>query len=390
MSEEHPVFDAELEVREGNAWGRRLAAAVWALSIVAFYLGSGVLGVALSLASTVGGLVFRDGFLSTKGRARVRIDADDLTLSRIIRGRHGPRRETQTLGRRELASGHYVPSRGAGQVVLVDVHGNERLAIGVTDRAQGEELLAAFDFHVSKRRFTRNVPSPLGMTFLAAFGAAALLVVLAYPSTSPVLAVALSAAYLFVMARPQRVEIAADGVILTWFGRRRFVPFSKAKEIVAGRTGVALVLGSGKRIVVTRDSSRDAIAERLRQALDAHRRGKSNEVVASFVARDERDVAEWVRQLRTLRSEGYRTNSIDKEALLRVVEDPAAAPDARAGAVVVLRPTLDEHVRQRIRVASDATAAPALRIALDALAETDEDAEIEEHLAAVGAGHGDP
>lgn len=151
-------------------------------------------------------------------------------------------------------------------------------------------------------------------------------------------------------------------------------------RVVGDNRGVALVLSNGERVVIARDDSSEILTARLREALEAFRGGKSDDVVASLVARNERNVSDWLGHLRGLRAEAYRTSSLDDEALLRIVEDPAAAPDARAGAVVLLRKSLDDDGRKRIRVASEATAEPHLRVALDGLVDAEHDEEVEAHL----------
>jgi hypothetical protein len=77
----------------------------------------------------------------------------------------------------------------------------------------------------------------------------------------------------------------------------------------------------------------------------------------------------WLRDLEALRQPGsYRVPVTPDDVLWRVAEDPFAPPDARAGAAFALRPSLDEAVRARIRVAADACAAPELRAAFEAIA----------------------
>jgi hypothetical protein len=66
------------------------------------------------------------------------------------------------------------------------------------------------------------------------------------------------------------------------------------------------------------------------------------------------------------------------EKLWRIVEDPAAPADARAGAAVALGHGADEDSRARLRAAASATAAPKLRFAIETAAKD----EPEEALAA--------
>jgi hypothetical protein len=166
----------------------------------------------------------------------------------------------------------------------------------------------------------------------------------------------------------------------------RFIPTADIRAIerdgnqavrLRCRTGPDEVLRSaaGRRsAAATRD--RDALIARLLEARDAYRstRGASAEVVASLLARSGKPIDEWRRALDELRAEAdYRRATVREEDLWQVVEDPHAPADVRAGAAVVLRPTLDATGRERVRVAAEATASPKLRIALDAVSSGDDD-----------------
>ncbi len=67
------------------------------------------------------------------------------------------------------------------------------------------------------------------------------------------------------------------------------------------------------------------------------------------------------------------------EALLRVVEDASAKPVERVAAAIALAAAGDA-ARVRIRVVAEATAAPRLRVALEAVAREDEVADALEAL----------
>jgi hypothetical protein len=64
------------------------------------------------------------------------------------------------------------------------------------------------------------------------------------------------------------------------------------------------------------------------------------------------------------------------EMLWEVVEDPAVDSTARAGAAMMLRRTLDDGGRARLRVAAGACASPRLRVALDAVADGGDEAAV--------------
>lgn len=329
--------------------------------------------LALSVILLIG---LRDVLTTANNRARVRADSSGVTIARTVRLQV----ESRKIRRSEIATGFFVPDRRGGRVFLNDSRGTKVLDARVRDHEEGTALLAALGLDATKQRFTRDVASPLGAILgpmrnkvLAFVGFLAVAGAFVVAGRSPVPAIAVAALAMLVMAWPQRVEIATDGVVVSWFGRRRFTRFADVKEIAIARGAVSLVLHSGKAIVVSRDDQMPAIAARLREAFDAYQQRGSDGVVAALVAREEREMPDWLTHLRGLRSQSYREASIDDEALLRVVEDPGAAPDARAGAVVALRPTLSSAGRERIRVASAATAEPRLRVALDALADASEE-----------------
>src|SRR5262249_62187220 len=69
---------------------------------------------------------------------------------------------------------------------------------------------------------------------------------------------------------------------------------------------------------------------------------------------------------------GLRSAAVPDEELWRVIEDPTAPMDARAGAAAAIGRDLDEAGRTRLRVAAAACAAPKLRVALSAVADEEE------------------
>lgn len=74
------------------------------------------------------------------------------------------------------------------------------------------------------------------------------------------------------------------------------------------------------------------------------------------------------------RATGYRVPAVPSEALWRVALDPACDPEVRSGAVLALRPRLDDAGRARLRDVAKACAAPRLRVAISAAAEEDDTA----------------
>ena len=68
----------------------------------------------------------------------------------------------------------------------------------------------------------------------------------------------------------------------------------------------------------------------------------------------------------------FRESPILPERLWQVIEDAKADISARAAAAIALSRTMSEQDRSRLRIAARATAAPKLRIALEAAAQDDE------------------
>lgn len=196
---------------------------------------------------------------------------------------------------------------------------------------------------------------------------------------------------------PSRITIGVDGVLMRWLWMRRFIPMARIATIEAEElTEIRLTLDDDKVETIHTSvakaagdlavDKRDLILARMREAWHAARTTDAGADVTSLVARGTRTFAEWREALVSLRKNesAYRHVEIRDEDLWRVVEDPQAAADARAGAARLLRTSLDAEGRARVRVAAEATALPKLRIALAAMAEDEEEA-ADEALAALAA-----
>lgn len=103
------------------------------------------------------------------------------------------------------------------------------------------------------------------------------------------------------------------------------------------------------------------------------------------LARAGRGTRAWLREVALASDDraSFRVPAVPAEALWRVVEDPAAASTARAGAALALRARLDDEGRTRLRVLADACAAPRLRVALQQVASTAEAEALEEAFEAL-------
>lgn len=302
--------------------------------------------------------------------------------------------------RSAIREGFVRPFRG-GRAVVQLARGRARpVAVVVRDVEEGRRLLRALGLDVSQTIARFALPSPVVTDPRWLFGEAAVVVAAAVASSAwhapgvfQLLVIALVAISLFWRTR---VEVGADGVSIAWLGRRRFVPLdeiracrasSRVRVSRAWRT-VLLTLRSGEviELYVRRgafdDGRAEAIAERVRGALDA-RRGGDVAARAALLARGERPVDEWLRAARGIgagANAGMRVAPVEEDALWRIVEDPTVEGSARVGAAVALRAgSLDASGKARLRRVAGAIVAPSVRAAVERAAE-DDDAALEEAL----------
>lgn len=195
------------------------------------------------------------------------------------------------------------------------------------------------------------------------------------------------------------LRVGADGVAIG-LAAPRFVPYADIDRLERDRTRrghthhlAVLVLRSGERLHVGASVELDdpatltrvgAAQGELDEALERHRLerhgGKATTARAALFARGDRGADDWLRELRArAQPGGFRETTLEPTEPLAVIEDPTAEPTARAGALVALCALglTDEH-RTRVRAAAAATAAPRLRVALEAVAA---DANDEAHIA---------
>ncbi|MEZ4294196.1 MAG: hypothetical protein R3B70_04400 [Polyangiaceae bacterium] len=205
----------------------------------------------------------------------------------------------------------------------------------------------------------------------------------------PVLMCLIAFASMIYVMVPTKLQVGADGLLIKWFRTTRFIGYGDIARIAeyedGGRgkgqyRGIALALKSGEvlrlPVVAKRSSIRDSLQilhQRIAEAVQTWSRGEGV-AHAALVRRGERDPLPWVRALRGIGAQANadnRTAPVLPERLWRIVEDPAAPADARAGAAVALSETADDESRARLRAAAAAIAAPKLRFAIEAAARND-------------------
>jgi len=196
---------------------------------------------------------------------------------------------------------------------------------------------------------------------------------------------------------PTRVEVGADGVLIRWFGRERFVRHDAIELAWIGERGwgrsrrksVLLKLVSGEELEIpvssiTWDRGRaEALVARIHAAMEARRAG-SEVAPEALLRRGDTGHVDWVRTLRAGRALAtHRRAAPLGDQLWRIVEDPAGEPLTRAAAAVALGPELAPDERARLQHVAGATAAPRLRIALDAVADGEDEEAVGEALEAL-------
>lgn len=306
----------------------------------------------------------------------------------------------------QIRAGFVVPDAGEGPRVRIQRKRKLPVEIRVRSEAEARELLRSLGLDVTQRAVTFSTPSraitsPLGSIFLG-LGFAALFLLFGMLHRTLGLhgsgfQLPIVMAYLaFLAATRTGITVGADGILRSWIGRKEFWSYGDIESVrpfIDDRfwrkqkwQGIELVLRSGEtvRIPVSskktlQQSNLDLLTERIREAMESHRQGDAAAETA-LLARQARTVPDWVQSLRAIGSGAHvdhRTAPVPPERLFRIVEDPSLSASARAGAAVALGASLDASGKVRLNDAAGATAAPKLRIAIEAAASGDDAALIE-------------
>jgi hypothetical protein len=212
---------------------------------------------------------------------------------------------------------------------------------------------------------------------------------------------------LVLTSAPCTVRVGTDGLVMSWLGRERFVPYRAVREVKTDwklrgandRDGVTVVLTDGDTVPLSTGNASSGLSGALARRIDAARTAHALEhptpPVVAALARGARTPGQWVTALRQVGSgatAGARTAAVPLDVLLTLVEDCAAPAIERVSAAVAALPYADDETRRRIRVAADSSASPKLRVALDRIEreQADEAAiaetlvELEDEAATVG------
>jgi hypothetical protein len=258
----------------------------------------------------------------------------------------------------------------------------------VTDLRSADAIVTALGFGVGGRRASIWGRSPVALWGIGPLSILVLLVpvVLAAYAVGPLVGKAAFLGYLALFAAswvPARIDVGADGVLRSWLGMRRFVAFRDVASVEGrrGRVDVTLLKQDGTRVGMSarrryaeRGAFYPALLSRIQEAFEAHRANASYGDLDVFLARRGRGVREWVAQIRALtaaQGTGYRSSALSQERLLRVVEDPSAAPTLRAGAAVALAQEGHGAWREELGRAAEACGHPRVRVLLQAVSGDD-------------------
>jgi hypothetical protein len=184
-----------------------------------------------------------------------------------------------------------------------------------------------------------------------------------------------------------RIYVGEDGVLVKWFGSR-FVAYRDLVDVrldgrdvvIRTKDGRSLILPVGAPVPIS-DAERRRTKDLLLLLSSRIFRAEEPEGAGDFerrLQRSGRDAKAWSDELASLSNgSAYRQVAASPEILWRVLENTSAPEDARVGAALALRPSLDEESRRRVRVAAETSASPRVSVALDTIASpTAEETEI--------------
>jgi hypothetical protein len=308
---------------------------------------------------------------------------------------------------RDLRAGFVVPSWGKPPRVRLERRfPRGPIELRTRDDAEGHALLEALglgasqvvaDFTFASRARASNLVTALGWTMLVLVlvGIPILASAVADPTEwaglGVLIGVLLLIVWLVVMSLPTRVAVGSDGVLVSWFWRRRFLRYAEVRAVrpygSGSEQGVGIWSGNGEVVKLPikaqltqelNDQQTELVTQRIQQAISGHAQRRSG-ALPRLPEPGDRPAVEWIRALRAAGSGAnadHRTAPLAPEELFRVVEDPGAEPLARASAAVAVGGGLGAEGRSRLRVAAQATASPEVRRLLALAAEDDVEEEV--------------
>jgi len=196
-------------------------------------------------------------------------------------------------------------------------------------------------------------------------------------------------AFIVLAAIPQRVEVGAEGMRVSWLGTPRLVRYDAVTRAApVGEEDVFLMLRSGEsfrlRSPFFADTDARAVLARIWTVLAA---GSEERVTAherASLARGVRSVSEWTTALAEIAPRGaqYR-QAITLERLVAIAANPAAEAELRAAAAVAASSALDDDARSTLVDIAAQAADERLQTALERIAFARSRTDVEQALAAI-------
>lgn len=320
-----------------------------------------------------------------------------------------------SLPRAQVIDGWIEPLREQSCLVL-RLRGGRRVLVESDDFAALRGLLAAAGASVQQQVFkvplgtvaSQHGQGPVfhllgpflaGLFSIGGFAGLAKALVSQKPEApfSSVVFMVIGLAFTWVLIRstaPGEAVVGADGITLNRLFQKRFVPHAEIESVVQTSYGVRVTTRGQpldlpmKTFVSDRSQSSAALITRIEEAREASHR--SFDVAAlELLDRRGRTVSAWREALAriTHRSGDYRSSVLESADLAHVIEDASAPPERRIGAALALASLPgDPELKQRVRVAAQASANAPVRIALEkALSGRLDDGDLEDDAALAAA-----
>jgi hypothetical protein len=182
------------------------------------------------------------------------------------------------------------------------------------------------------------------------------------------------------------LELGTDGLRIRTVGGDEFVAYREITKAEARGEILHLIMRDGRECALPLSNPRRAmeVIARIAQSI-AVPEPTADAVAATLLREVVGDKAARVAALRELAAESagtYREARLPRERLWQLLEDPHVDGATRTRAAVALSGALEPGDRRRLRIATDATVSPRVRIALDTL-EHEDDARLADQLEAL-------
>lgn len=319
----------------------------------------------------------------------VSVDGEAITL----RDRDGQR--SRRILRSKILRGTRTPGAGKSTIRLA---GRRRMTaqLETEDESAARRILSQLGLDASQTTATFSTMSRIHartrnvFALFGAFGAGmGLLGVTAALTQTPALMVLppfLMIALMVVAMARAGVDVGGDGVLIRWLGTKRFIAHEAIERTEITEHGfgrsrrrvVVLHLKGGETVNLPTGAPRldagnaETLAARIAEAKEARHAGAL--APAAMLFRGEQSHRDWVTALRRRDASDLRSQAVNEDDLWRVIENASAAPVDRAAAVVALGKTLTAAQRERLARTAKVTAAPKLRVVLEAPDDAEDEA----------------